>query len=159
VEPDLKVLADVDAVTYGLLWTNLAAISDPEFDWRPHPEANSVRWILGHLIWFETWLPDAIQNTGRYLIDGHPTAFEVGGIDDARERFDRARDRLEALRATLERRGLEQEVDYFGAYMVSVKDLFVTHATHLAGHRYQIRYVRGTYARAHETDKAAFDRW
>lgn len=159
MEPDLKVLADLDSVTYGLLWTNLTAIGDPELDWRPHPAANSIRWILGHLIWFESWLPDAVHATGRYLTDKHPTALDVGGIDDIRERFDTARGRLESLRAKLDRHDLEQEVDYFGAYVVSVKDLFVTHATHLAGHRYQIRYVRGTYARAHATDKATFDRW
>jgi len=30
---------------------------------------------------------------------------------------------------------------------------------HLAGHRFQVRYVRGTYSRAHGTSKAFFDPW
>ena len=34
-----------------------------------------------------------------------------------------------------------------------------THALHLAGHRFQVRSVRGTYSRAHGTRKADFDPW
>jgi hypothetical protein len=32
-------------------------------------------------------------------------------------------------------------------------------ALHLAGHRFQVRYVRGSYSRAFGTRKADFDPW
>lgn len=34
-----------------------------------------------------------------------------------------------------------------------------THTLHLAGHRFQVRFVRGMYSRARGTSKAAFDPW
>lgn len=54
---------------------------------------------------------------------------------------------------------LARQLSYFGRYDVSVLGLLKTHALHLAGHRFQIRYVRGTYSRAHGTRKADFDPW
>jgi len=50
-------------------------------------------------------------------------------------------------------------LSYFGRYDVSITELLKTHALHLAGHRFQVRYVRGTYSRAHGTRKADFDPW
>jgi hypothetical protein len=50
-------------------------------------------------------------------------------------------------------------VTYFGRYEVTGLRLLETHTLHLAGHRFQVRYVRGTYSRAHGTPKAAFDPW
>jgi len=76
--------------------------------------ANSVRWMIGHLAWFEEWAHDALRSEGRYLIDRDPTAY---------------------------------------------LDLLKTHAMHPAGHRFQVRYVRGTYSRAHGTRKSDFDPW
>lgn len=86
----------MDEPMWGLLQRNLTGLTEAEADWRPHPAANPVRWMLGHLAWFEEWAHDAL---GR------------------------------------------------------------THALHLAGHRFQVRYVRGTYSRAHGTRKADFDPW
>jgi len=35
----------------------------------------------------------------------------------------------------------------------------LAHTTHLAGSRYQIRYIRGTHGRDQGTEKSAFDPW
>lgn len=155
---DVEQLADMAEETYRGLWTNLAGISEQELDWRPHPQANTCRWILGHLIWFEEWIPAAIEATGRHRSDPGPMTIELGTLADIRSRFDAARKRLEATRAELTAEDLGREIDFYGETM-TLRRLLVTHVTHLAGHRYQIRYIRGTHARAHALDKAAFDRW
>jgi hypothetical protein len=54
---------------------------------------------------------------------------------------------------------LEKKLSYFGRYELSELELLRTHALHLAGHRFQIRYVRGTHSRAHGTRKSDFDPW
>jgi hypothetical protein len=59
----------------------------------------------------------------------------------------------------LEAADLDRQLSYLGRYNVTVLGLLKTHALHLAGHRFQIRYVRGTYSRAHGTSKASFDPW
>ena len=155
---DLDRLAEMAGDTYRGLWTNLTGISEQELDWRPHPEANSCRWILGHLIWFEEWIPAAIEGTGRYLTDPGPMTIEVGTLEEIRSRFDAARARLETARATLTAADLGREIDFYGETL-TLERLLVTHVTHLAGHRYQIRYIRGIHARAHALNKAAFDPW
>ena len=72
-----------------------------------------------------------------------------------RRRSNRYRGRL----AELEESDLARKFSYFARYDVTGLDLLKTHALHLAGHRFQVRYVRGTYSRAHGTVKADFDPW
>jgi DinB superfamily len=55
-----------------LLQRNLTGITEAEADWRPHPAANPVRWMVGHLAWFEEWAHDALHRDGRYLVDRDP---------------------------------------------------------------------------------------
>ena len=157
--PELKQLCEIDTINYNSLWQNLRGITEAELDWQPHPQANSTRWILGHLIWLEEWIPDAIAGTGRYLSDKGPLSCTLDSIAEIKSRFDAARERLEQARASLTETDLETEVDFFGAYNLTLPNLFITHTTHLAGHRYQVRYIRGTYSRAHGTNKAEFDPW
>jgi hypothetical protein len=88
-----------------------------------------------------------------------PTAFLDGTIPALLERFSAARVRYRARIAALDGADLERSLSYFGRYEVSALALLETHALHLAGHRFQVRYVRGTYARAHGTNKADFDPW
>ena len=144
---------------YNLLWKNLKGVTETELDWQPHPKANPVRWIAGHLLWFEEWVPDAIDGSGRYLTDKGPQASSFTDLDDLKTRFDAANDKRLAAYESLIKADLDRKVNYFGAYDVSILALVRTHAGHMAGHRYQIRYVRGIYSRAHETDKSAFDPW
>jgi hypothetical protein len=155
---DVEYLAEIAEDTYVALWANLTGISERELDWRPHPEANHCRWILGHLIWFEEWIPAAIAGTARSSSDGGPMSLEVGDIAEIRSRFDAARADVEEARARVTAQDLGREIDFFGETM-TVKRLFATHVTHLAGHRYQIRYIRGIHAREHALNKAEFDRW
>lgn len=159
MDPEIAVYQDLSDASYEMLWSNLAGVSEEELDWRPHPAANPVRWILGHLIWFEEWVADAIENTGRYGVDLRPTAVEVATLDEARERFDAGRQRLRSLAGSLDDGELMREVDYFGAGERSLRELIGGHALHMAGHRYQVRYVRGAYSRAHGTRKESFDPW
>lgn len=154
-----KLADEMDRTTYDFLLHNLEGITDEELDWLPHPEANSARWILGHLLWFEEWASDAIEGTGRYLTDRSPTAVDVPSFDEARRRFDEARERYRRLMGALSEDDAARTIDYFGMFEVSLGHLAQMHALHLSGHQYQIRYIRGTYSRAHGTDKGIFDPW
>jgi len=142
-----------------LLQRNLSGITEAEADWRPHPEANAVRWLVGHLTWFEEWAHDALRREGRYLTDRDPTAYAVGSMTELLARFTSARTRFRERLAHLSQHDLDDRLSYFGRYDVTGLELLKTHALHFAGHRFQVRYVRGTYARAHGSTKAAFDPW
>lgn len=142
-----------------LLWKNLSSITEEELDWRPHSEANSTRWILGHLLWFEEWLPDALAGHGRYLRDKGPLSETFADVPELRARFDAHAERRTTAYETLNEADLNEQRNYFGAYDVSILTLVRTHAGHVAGHRYQVRYIRGIYSRAEQTDKSVFDPW
>lgn len=155
----VALIDEMDESMWTLLQRNLAGMSEAEADWRPEPHANPARWMLGHLTWFEEWALGALNRDGRYLTDRDPTAYLEGSVPELLARFASARAlyraRLRALRET----DLERQLSYFGRYDVTELELLKTHALHLAGHRFQIRYVRGTYSRAHGTRKADFDPW
>lgn len=157
--PQVKLLDEMDESMWTLLQRNLGHLTEAEADWRPHAAANSVRWILGHLAWFEEWAHDALAKDGRYLSDRDPTAYLDDTIPALLTRFTTARARYRERIATLTDTDLATSLSYFGRYDVTTLDLLKTHALHLAGHRFQIRYVRGTYSRAHGTRKADFDPW
>jgi hypothetical protein len=155
----VQLLDEMDEQMWQLLNRNLAGISEAEADWRPHPAANTVRWILGHLAWFEEWAHDAFAGDGRFLVDRDPTAYLDGSIADLLSRFGAARARYRERIATLTELDLTVAISYFGRYDVTALGLLKTHALHLAGHRFQIRYVRGAHSRAFGTRKADFDPW
>jgi hypothetical protein len=156
---EVKLLDDMDESMWNLLQRNLGGLSEDEADWRPHPQANSVRWMIGHLAWFEEWSHDALAQDGRFLVDRDPTAFLEGTVPQVLARFTAARERYRARLAQLEQADLDRELRYFGRYDVTGLGLLKTHALHLAGHRFQVRFVRGTYARAHGVSKDSFDPW
>jgi hypothetical protein len=153
------MLDEMDDQMWSLLQRNLGGITEAEADWRPHSAANNVRWMVGHLAWFEEWAHDALREEGRYLVDRDPTAFLEGTIPDLLARFGVARERYRHELTRLTEADLEHKLTYLGRYDVSILDLLKTHALHLAGHRFQIRFVRGTYSRAYGTRKADFDPW
>lgn len=155
----VQVLDEMDEHMWSLLQRNLTGITEDEADWRPHPVANNVRWLIGHLAWFEEWAHDALRQEGRYHVDRDPTAYLEGTIANLIARFTAARGRYRNWLTQLDDGDLARRLSYFGRYDVSGFDLLKTHALHLAGHRFQVRYVRGTYSRAHGTRKADFDPW
>jgi DinB superfamily len=157
--PEVKLLDEMDEQMWTLLQRNLAGITEEEASWRPHPAANNVRWIVGHLAWFEEWAHDTLREDGRYLIDRDPTAYLDGTMPELLAKFTAARIRYRARVAELGENDLTRQRSYFSRYDVTLLDLLKTHALHLAGHRFQVRYVRGTYSRAHGTRKADFDPW
>ena len=155
----VRLVDEMDEQMWTLLQRNLIGITEAEADWRPHPSANSVRWMVGHLAWFEEWAHDALGSEGRYLIDRDPTAYLEGTMPELTARFAAARARYRARLAGLDASALDRSLSYFARYDISGLDLLKTHAMHLAGHRFQVRYVRGTYSRAHGTRKSDFDPW
>ena len=155
----VQLLDEMDEQMWSLLQRNILGLTEAEADWRPHACANSVRRMLGHLAWFEEWAHDALRREGRYLLDRDPTAYLDGTIPDLMGRFAEARGRYRACLATLDERDLTRQLSYFARYDVSGLELLRTHALHLAGHRFQVRYVRGTYSRAHGMLKTDFDPW
>jgi hypothetical protein len=141
----------------GILRRTLTGIGDDELDWRPHPAANPIRWLLGHHLWYETWVADAIEETGRFLVDRRPASLPVEGVDDFWGRFDPAVERRRAVYEDLTEIDLARSFDYLGVATYTVAQLVRTHAAHVTGHTWQIRYVRGTHSRAFGTDKRVFD--
>ena len=141
----------------GILRRTLTGATAAELDWRIHPDANSIRWLLGHHLWYETWVPDAIEGTGRFLVDRRPTSLPVADLDDFWSRFEAAMARRRAVYEGLDQDALSSEFDYLGVATYTVGQLVRTHAAHVTGHTWQIRFVRGTYSRAFGTDKRVFD--
>lgn len=139
---------DLVEAQVGILRRITDGLQDEELDWRPHPRANSVRWILGHHLWYEAWVADAIEGTGRYRTDRAPASLPVASVDAFWTDFEAEADRRRHVYAELREPDLERRVDYLGTGTYSVARLVRTHAAHFTGHTWQIRYVRGTYARA-----------
>lgn len=157
--PQVQLLDEMDEGTWVSLQGNLTGLTEEEADWRLHPEANNIRWMIGHLTWFEEWAHDALALEGRYHIDTDPTAFVDGTMPELLDRFAHARARYRARLHTLREDDLTREISFFARANVTGLDLLETHALHLAGHRFQVRMVRGTHARAHGAQKSVFDPW
>jgi hypothetical protein len=155
---EIKLLMEVDRGSYGQLANNLKGATEEEFDWKIHEEANTLRWIIGHLTWFDEWAADAIEETGMYLDD-------TQGPDSFQARFDAAKERYVSLAEALTPAELRRPTRFVYnkandiRYEMELRNVLQIHTTHLAGHRYQVRMVRGTYSRAHGTDKSEFDPW
>ncbi|HEV7347419.1 DinB family protein [Telluribacter sp.] len=156
---EVKLLQDLTNAQYQALWGNLKEITEQEADWKPNPEANSVRWVVGHLCWFEEWVADAIENKGRYLTDKRPSLVKEPTLEALRARFEAVRSRSQRIISNLTPEDLAREVIFVGSVKVPVIALVQTQLTHMAGHRYQVRYIRGTYSRVFHTNKADFDPW
>lgn len=144
---------------YEGLWKNLKGLTEQEADWKPNPESNSVRWIVGHLCWFEEWVADAIENKGRYLTDKKPSVVVEPTMEALKTRFDIAKARTKRLAESLTPETWNRKVVYVGRMDVPIFNLFQTLVSHTAGHRYQVRYIRGTHSRVFHTNKADFDPW
>jgi hypothetical protein len=163
---EVKLLEEIDNDSYRELWSNLRNVTEEELDWKLHPEANTLRWVVGHLNWFEEWVGDAIDGTGMYLEEkGGPTSFQERPLERMKARFDAARERSVASVRSLTPDDLRRKIRFVyneandQRWELTLRDLLQIHTTHLSGHRYQVRYIRGTYSRAHGTDKARFDAW
>ena len=64
----VRLVDEMDEQMWTLLQHNLTGLTEAEADWCPHPSANSVRWMLGHLAWFEEWAHDALRSEGRSVV-------------------------------------------------------------------------------------------
>jgi hypothetical protein len=156
IEP-VRAFDELATAQVGILRRTLTGIGEAELDWRMHPEANPIRWLLGHHLWYEQWVPDAIEGTGRFLADRRPASLPVADVDDFWARFDAAAARRRSVYERLVPTDLARTLDYFGVATYTVGQLTRTHAAHVTGHTWQIRYVRGPYSRAFGTDKRVFD--
>ena len=157
---EVQLLQDMAAWEYKSLWGNLKGITEKEADWKPNPESNPVRWVIGHLCWYEEWMADAMENKGRYLTDKNPMSVQEPTIEAMKARFDAARTRSISVVKGLTPDMLVKKVIFVGRVETAIYNLLKTQTTHMSGHRYQIRYIRGTYSRVfHITSKADFDPW
>lgn len=157
---EVRLLQDMTDYQYKSLWGNLKGITEKEADWEPNPESNSTRWVIGHLCWFEEWMADAIENKGRYLTDKKPMSIPEPTMEALRTRFDAARARSIQVIKSLTADMLSKKVLFVGRVEVTLFNLLQTQVTHMSGHRFQVRYIRGTYSRVfHITNKADFDPW
>ncbi|GAA4416202.1 hypothetical protein GCM10023187_47440 [Nibrella viscosa] len=60
---EVSLLSDMTDFQYKSLWGNLKGITEKEADWKPNAESNSIRWVVGHLCWFEEWMSKRIVPT------------------------------------------------------------------------------------------------
>jgi hypothetical protein len=141
------------------LWLRLREITEPELDWAIHPHANTVRWILAHLLFVEVWTADMLEGTGAYLTNRDPKQYERQDLRATRRQYDVAFVRTQRNLLALRSEDLDRQVDMLGVMTVPLLPVLENHVHHIAGHMYQIRLIRGTYAREHGTDKSAFDEW
>lgn len=153
----VKNYSDLAVAQYGILSRTLTNVSVDELNWKPHPEANTIQWILGHHLWYETWVADAIKNTGRYLEDSKPLSLSFSTLEDFVTQFESRSKHRQEVYENLTEANLEREFSYLGKATYSVAKLIRTHAGHFTGHTWQIRYIRGIYSRAYGTDKTVFD--
>src|SRR5262245_33381491 len=114
--PQVQLLDEMDQQMWSLLQRNLPNLSEAEADWRPHAAANSVRWIIGHLVWFEEWAHDALRRQGRFLTDRNPTAHLEGTIPELMNRFAEARARYRDHIEHLDESDLARQLSYFDRY-------------------------------------------
>lgn len=156
---EIKILQGMAESTYQQLWSNLGGITEKELDWKPNKESNSVRWVIGHLYWFEEWAADAMEKKGRYLSDKKPTSIQDIPFNEVKEKFEIARNRVSDLSKSLNPEQLRSEISYVGRFDIAIHNLLQVHVLHMSGHRYQIRYIRGTYSRVYHTNKNDFDPW
>jgi DinB superfamily len=157
---EMKVMGEMASGDYEFLWKILGGITEEELDWRPNKESNPVRWVLGHLCWFEEYFADTLgERKGRYLTDLKPKSINDIPYDEVKKRFDAARKQTAKLIATITPTQLATVIKFVGAFEVSLRVMAQIHISHMSGHTYQIRYIRGTYSRVFKTNKALFDPW
>jgi hypothetical protein len=157
---EMKVMGEMADGDYQFLWQILEGVTEQELDWKPNRESNSIRWVIGHLCWFEEYFADTLgERKGRYLTDLKPKSINDLPYDEVKKRFDHSRKQTSKLIATLTPAELETVIRFVGSFDVSLREMARIHVSHLAGHTYQIRYIRGTYSRVFKTNKALFDPW
>ena len=156
---EVTVVREMAKSAYDFLWQIMTGIDEKEADWKPNPESNSARWMVEHLCWFEQWAADTIENKGRYLTDKKPGKIIEPSLTALKTRFDADFDRLDQLSASLTPEQLKREITFVGRFSTTIRNMLRIHVSHLSGHLYQVRYVRGTYSRVFHTNKAIFDPW
>ncbi len=159
-------LSEIDNDSFNWIWGILKGISDDELDWKINEKANTIRWIVGHLNWFEEWSCDAIEETGIYLIREQPTtSFQSDNYEEMKTRFSNAREKYKALTDNITPEQMRRSAEYlYNDYdnkraQIDLRTILAIHSTHFYGHLYQIRMIRGTYSRVNDTDKSKFDKW
>jgi hypothetical protein len=141
------------------LWLRLRGVTESELDWRIHAHANTIRWIVAHLVFVEVWTADMLEDTGAYRTNRDPKRYPSRDLDALRAEYEAAFFRTRANLRSLASEDLDRKVDMLGVMTVPLLPVLENHVHHIAGHMYQIRLIRGTYAREHGTDKSAFDEW
>jgi hypothetical protein len=159
VIPRVQFLLDLDASVWRLLMQNVSAITEAELDWRPHPAAGSVRSIVGYLAWFEEWTADALWGDGRYVTDNGPKPYVDVPFIEVRARLESANGRFKQRVTGLADSDLRRKVNFLRRQELTILDLLQMHPLHLAGHRFQIRYIRAAYNRARGGSHAMSEPW
>jgi hypothetical protein len=161
----LEWITALHAVQYRHIWAILRDVSDTELDWRIHEQATTMRWVVSHLLYTEQWTADMIHERGRYHTASFPATYGHEHIDRLHADFDQAVADTHAAMSMLEDADLSRQVQLIRSpsmstnYSMPLLAVLNNHVTHIAGHLYQLRLIRGTYSRAHGSDKAAFDPW
>lgn len=163
---EVNLIREMNNDSFNWIWSILDGITEEELDWKINKAANSARWIIGHLNWFEEWTCDAIEDTGLYHIKNQPTtSFQSDSFEDMKTRFTKAHEKYNGLIKDLSAEQIRRPSRYLyndhdkKRADVDLRTILKIHCTHFYGHLYQLRMIRGTYSRLNNTDKAKFDKW
>jgi hypothetical protein len=159
VIPQVQLITELDASVWRLLIQNLSALTDAELDWRPHPAAGSIRGIVGYLAWFEEWTTDALWGDGRYVTDNGPRPYTDLPFVEVRGRLEMANGRYRRRVDELREKDLRRRISFLRKQELSVLDLLRMHPLHVAGHRFQIRYIRAAYSRMRSGRNTVSEPW
>ena len=155
----IEWIAHMHGVMFRNLWYFLRGVTEEELDWKLHPDANTMRRILTHLLFTEEWTAHAIAGTLTSSNNLDPKTYAPMPFAELRSHYDAAFTRTQEGMGGLTEGDLERKVDMLGVMTADLLGVLQNHVTHTAGHMYQIRLIRGTFSRAHHTDKTAFDPW
>lgn len=157
--PQVQFITELDSSVWRLLIQNLGALTDAELDWRPHPAAGSVRGIVGYLAWFEEWTTDALWGDGRYVTDDGPKPYLDAPFVEVRGRLEMANTRYRRRVEELTEADLRRRISFLRRQELTILDLLRMHPLQIAGHRFQIRYIRAAYSKMRSGRGADSEPW
>lgn len=150
----VQVVVDMNANMWAALKHSLQDLSEDEIQWRPLPEANSIRVIVRHLRIEAEWhvsslergepMPTVAVPASQQTVDAVTDDFteNLGKLEDACVRF------LDILRTTTLSRLRELTAAAYGKKADAEGARYFLgyhHAAHLAMHCGQIRLIRNLY--------------
>jgi hypothetical protein len=89
-------IAYMHDVMFRRLWAFLRGVTEEELDWKIHPQANTIRRILAHLVFIEEWTCEAIVAPAAPGARRDPKEYPQRSLAETRALFEEASARTQA---------------------------------------------------------------